>query len=180
LSALPFGNINSMRITFALLLVLVGVASMFAAQDATAVAKKAIQQAYDEQSKAWMRLDSKALVDVFKKRTTDDYVSTADGKKIARKEILDGLAASMSRARKVYEYTIKIQSVKLNGNRADVATTGKIVVDVVDDNSATHRLEINQKVQSQWVKQAASWKARSSVITTTKMLVDGRDVRGGG
>jgi hypothetical protein len=150
--------------------------SLLAAQTSTSAARKAIQAAYDEQSQAWIRQNPKALEAIFLKRTTNEYTSTTDGVKRSRKELIKGFSSAMDRAKKVHEYTIKIQSFKLIGNRANVATTGKIVADLADDEAVTHRLEMRQNVTSVWVKQGGAWKARSSVIKTTKMLIDGKEM----
>jgi hypothetical protein len=144
--------------------------------DTAEAVKKAIQKIYDDQSKAWMKRDAKALEKLFAARTTSDFTAVSDGVKRTRKDVIGSFAAIIAKTPKVVQYSIKVQSVKVQGAKATVVTTGKVIADVIGEDAKTHRLDMDQAVTTQWAKIAGSWMAKSSVSKTTRMTIDGREV----
>lgn len=169
-----------MRLTLCLSTAFLAAAALGAALQSADAVKQSLQKIYDQQAKAWVNLDRKALEDIYKKRTTADYVSVADGKKRSRAEVMATFGPVLRSTKKMSEYTIKVLKVVLKPGGASVTTSGKMDADILDAQMKAHRVQLEQTAVTEWVNAKDGWRAKSSNITTRKMLIDGKAPPGKG
>lgn len=150
-----------------------------AAANAQSARRSELDAAYKELYAGFRSNDIKLIQRFFDKYAHPKFVYIGTGgKRQTRVELLTQFKATISPAMKVTQYAGVIDRVKTKKEQAMVDTTGDWTMIMTPPKGKAQTITGKTVMTDTWVKMPGGWKLRESKVTSEKMKVDGKPVRG--
>lgn len=153
------------------------VAPVLARADDSAV-RKELMAVFNKGVTSYKKKDVKSFMSMF----APGYTSRSfDGRTMTRADEERDMKQAMSMTKSLDAASLSIEKLATKGNSADVTSTMKLSMHVVDDGTMggkkgqPHVLSMEQKSKEIWVKTGGSWKIKSSQeLAPGKTTIDGK------